>query len=293
MITELTANEWERVLAKHHDTNFFYDSNWLTLVTKCFHLKNHFLKVTIGAYDYYLMVQEKDGLGFCPFMGYITIVSTSSIVSLSTVTTIRLLAEQHLNISVTRMMLHPKQQFTGHLSDFICQKNACIELKDSIEQQMQMAQKQTRNSLQYALKHGVSVKPIPQQDLGLFYNLYLETMKRVHSDYETPLQLFEGLFSMNNVLILGAYINGRLLAVGVYLIKKPGMYYWWNCSNEAGLKNCCNYALIYKSLSRAIAMQCTFYDMSTSHTPAIELPKLKWGAQREPFFTFKAPIPVV
>lgn len=287
MIKELTKQQWNKIIEKFQVENFFYDSNWLDLTARCFGLTNHFVEVEVKQNKYFLILQTKAATGYCPFIGYTTLLSRQKNTSLETVQRILEDLEHHYSMTVLRTKLHPKQEFVVDKSLFTTERNASIPIPADIKKHMQLVHKNTRTSVRYALKHGITIQPLKTNHLHSFYEMHTETMKRVKSTYQTPLELFEGLLAMKNVLMWGAFKDNSLIAASVFFVQGRGMYYWWNCSNAEGKKYCGNYLLIYEAICHAQSINCTYLDMSSSHTPQVELPKLRWGAIIEPFYTLK------
>lgn len=260
-------------------SNFFYTKEWLDITQKIFGLDYFFLKIFDEDKTYYFCFQYKDGKAYSSFIGYGGIISQTPIEMSRNLQLIKTL-EKKYKVVFQRIKLFPKQQWTKIDKNFICDNTVIIPLKLNMESQEKVFHKSIRTAIKYAIKHNITVRQLIKDDIKDFYVFYKTTMERVHSEYLTSIELFEELTQINSCLFLGAFVKDQLIAGSIYLLCNEGVFYWWNSSDEEYRRLCPNHVLLYQAIKGAINSGATFFDMASSHSEAIERPKLRWSAIR-------------
>jgi lipid II:glycine glycyltransferase (peptidoglycan interpeptide bridge formation enzyme) len=112
-------------------------------------------------------------------------------------------------------------------------------------------------------------------------------MDRVKSLYKTPESLFNQLFKFNNVNFIGAYINGNLEAVDVFLNQGKKSYYWWGTSTLTGRKYNANYLILFSTIKRLQKTGVKVLDMASSNNQGIVNFKTQWSTELKPFLLYQ------
>ncbi|OGI14835.1 hypothetical protein A3K63_03945 [Candidatus Micrarchaeota archaeon RBG_16_49_10] len=90
--------------------------------------------------------------------------------------------------------------------------------------------KKVRNSIRKAEKEGLKV--VQSFDLDAFYRIYRKTMKR-HGTPHHPKKLFREILQKCRGKIFFAEIEGKKVAVSLFLPSGRGLYYWVNASERS------------------------------------------------------------
>lgn len=287
-ITEISELKWIEILKKLDNNNFFQLPSFLAISAKHFKLKNRYFTIRKSQKKYYFSLQEDNAqISYAPFIGYGGVFSNESF-SFDINLEIKDVIEKKYNTRLKRIKVFPKQTFASSNNMFSStQYTAIVPIRKTMVEQEKYIHKKTRTAIRYALKHAVQIRKLEETDLDTFYGIYHKTMNRVNSSYFTPKDFFKDLVKIKNTLFLGAYIDNKLIAASIFLYCKDRMYYWWNSSDEEGKRLSANYALIYSALNFCVKNNFSFFDMASSHSLAIERPKLRWGAQLIPLMVIK------
>ena len=108
-----------------------------------------------------------------------------------------------------------------------------LDLDREVEDLWKVIGRKNRNMVRKAEKNGVEiVEAKNKNDLGIFYELYLKTMKKLGSPPQ-PYKFFEtiwNLFYPRNLIILLATCNGRCISGNLFFIHKDTIHHAYNCS---------------------------------------------------------------
>lgn len=284
-VEEITFDSWENIFNKSGSSNYFQSPEWLRLQSSTFNLKNLFYKIDVLDKSKYISFQEKEGNIYSSFIGYGGFLTRDGeIENLGLIhQTLNTISGKY-NFKVGRVKLNPFLNYIGIQHPFIKSDTVILKMEDSLEKQEQKFNKKTRNLVRKSIKNGLIVKKISLDEVDLFYRFYKTTMERVGSNYLTSIDLFKKFTETDNVDFLGAYLKNKLVAGSIFLTCNDAMYYWWNSSSQEGRLFGANYILIFNAIKNAIKRNINFLDMASSHSKSIEEPKLKWGAERVPYY---------
>ncbi len=284
-IQETDARTWPEITKLYANDNFFQQSDWLNLVADEFNLTNRYYQVTIANdLDLFLCIQAKNNSGYCNFIGYGGPISSEAMTP-DLVSTLIISIEKKYGIIIKRMKLFPVQNTSALALSQNWQREQASILKITKDWDTKL-QKQTKYSINYAVKNGVVTKKLNDNDISRFYEIYSETMGRVKSTYKTPESLFRRLCSFPNVDFVGAFINGRLEAVCVFLNQTERSYYWWACSSSIARKYNANYLIMFTEIKKLRQEGVSALDMASSNNEGVANFKAQWGAEDVPFLIY-------
>jgi hypothetical protein len=284
-IEEIDLKDWQQVVDTLMKDNFFQQPNWLNLVSSEFGLINHYLKITINDSMLFLSIQIKNDLGYSNFIGYGG-PATSTSLTIGLLTHLIAGIEDQYKIIIVRMKLFPVDVITSPLQkNWKTEHASVLKIYPEWEQKIK---KQTLYSIKYAIKNGVEVKQINKKDLVRFYEIYQENMDRVKSSYKTPESLFNQLFEFSNVNFIGAFINGNLEAVDVFLNQGERSSYWWGTSTLVGRKYNANYLILFLTIKELQKTGIKVLDMASSNNQGISNFKAQWNAELKPFLLYQS-----
>lgn len=283
-IQEIDVRTWQQAIDVHAKDNFFQQSAWLNLVSNEFGLINHYLKVMMNDSEMFLNLQREDNVGYSNFIGYGGPV-TSTPLTLKLLTNLIVGIENQYKIIITRMKLFPDDIVTSSLREnWSIEYASILKIKPDWEAKLS---KQTRYSIKQAIKNGVEVRLIDKIHLGRFYEIYSETMDRVKSSYKTPESLFRRLFEFSNADFVGAFIDGKLEAICVFLNQAERYYYWWGASTLTGRKYNANYLILFSKIKKLQEIGTRVLDMVSSNNQGVSDFKAQWGAELKPFLLYQ------
>lgn len=283
-IQEVNSETWQQEVGVLIKDNFFQQPNWLNLVSSEFGLVNHYFKITTNNFVLFLSIQIKNNLGYSNFIGYGGPVTSTSL-TMELLTDLIIGIENQYKITIVRMKLFPSDVIASPLQKNWKTEHASV-LKIYPEWE-QTIKKQTLYSIKYAIKNGVEVKQINKKDLVRFYEIYQENMDRVKSSYKTPESLFDQLFEFPNVNFVGAFVNGNLEAVDVFLNQGERSSYWWGTSTLVGRKYNANYLILFLTIKELQKNGIKVLDMASSNNQGIGNFKAQWNAELKPFLLYQ------
>lgn len=137
-----------------------------------------------------------------------------------------------------------------------------LDIKKSEDEILRQMRKTTRYLIKRAQKIGVEIKPIPKENLDLFYRLYLDTAKRHHFVPFSFEYLKKEVESFgNNALILGGYFKEKLLAGGVFIFWQKISFYHHGASSKEFSQIPVSYLLQWKAILEAKKRGCQKHDL--------------------------------
>lgn len=283
-IQEIDVEAWQQAVDAHAKDNFFQQTAWLKLVSNEFGLVNRYLKAIINGSDVFLSLQIKDSIGYSNFIGYGGPV-TSTPLTLELLADLIVAIENQYKIIIVRMKLFPDDILSSSLlASWKIEDASILEVNPNWEEKLP---KQTRYSIKQAVKNRVEVRKIEKIHLGRFYEIYSETMDRVKSSYKTPESLFRQLFEFPHVDFIGAFIDGKLEAICVFLNQGERSYYWWGSSTLAGRKYNANYLILFSEIKKLQKTGVRVLDMASSNNQGISNFKTQWGTELKPFLLYQ------
>ncbi|MBI5358352.1 peptidoglycan bridge formation glycyltransferase FemA/FemB family protein [Candidatus Amesbacteria bacterium] len=287
-IVQTDIEEWSEKFNSCHTSNYFYSPNWLEIQSRIFNLNNIFFKIKDNKSVLYISFQEKSRhlySGFIAYGGFMVADGLKIDINILS-QTLDCLESEH-GFTISRLKSFPLIGFEGNMGLFKSSETALLRINDnSIEQDRHM-DKKTRNLIKMAISNKVHVKPININEVNTFYAFYKETMLRVGSKYFTPISLFEYFCQNDESNFLGAYLDDELIAGSVFMNCRDVMFYWSNSSSSKGRSLDANYLIIKHAIDLARGQKRLFIDMGSSHSPNIQIPKLKWGAELTKFITLE------
>lgn len=151
----------------------------------------------------------------------------------------------------------PRNQFA--------QSNILLDITKSEDELLSNMHKKHRYNINYAIKHGTSVKVAEsEKDFDDFYNLFEQTAQR-QKYYVRPKEYYKilwDLFKPRNLCeILTAYNGGNPLASWMFLIYEDVLYYPYGGSSEE-MKNLQSSNLVaWEGILLGKKRGCTLFDM--------------------------------
>src|SRR3989344_104517 len=286
-IERIDTTAWEKNVLGHAKENVFVQP-WLLQVTdEIFGLETMYLALYPENEHsvHYVVLQKKEHSAWAPFLGYGEIVADGILSEREVYLDIKAM-EKDCNIEIQRIKFSP--HIVLHDTCLLRKEQASIlSLGGRPNQYIENFSKTVRTGIRYAQKHGIQIRLLTKHDLNAFYDVYLETARRVRSDYITPRSLFERLLDSENSYGMGAFSNGILVAGSIFLQNGSSAFFWWNASSEAGRMLQANYLLMDASLRESRMRGVRSIDTASSHTPSIKRTKKQWGAVDTPFFSYE------
>lgn len=166
---------------------------------------------------------------------------------------------------------------------------AVLDLDEFRKKKISVFQGKVRTAIRSAAKKGVIVKRCcSEAELETFYDLYVETMKRVEANYLTAIEFMGEIIFDSKIgnLILAKYDN-KIIAGSLFLESDKQTFYWINASSyEHRILNA-NYAILYYAICEAIEKGKRYFNFGYSHKESIQKSKMAWGCELVPYIVLK------
>ena len=153
--------------------------------------------------------------------------------------------------------------------------------------------KYIRRDVRKAEKSGVTIRPgSSAEDVRLFYDLYVASMKRNRAAAKYPLQWFRVLCEGGPGESLGtirfAVLDQTTIAGLVLIHSASTTHYLHNGSRGEFLKYCPNELLVHSSIEEALDRRSSFFDFMGSDPSDASLLKFKekWGSHSRDSYTY-------
>jgi len=153
--------------------------------------------------------------------------------------------------------------------------------------------KNIRRDVRRAQKSGVTIRHgDSEEDVHLFYKLYIASMERNQAMAKYPLRWFEAIHEigaqkrLSSILI--AELNGTPIAGTVLVYSTSCTHYLHNGSQYEFLKFCPNELLVHSSIENAVEKNISFFDFMGSDPRDLSLLRFKekWGSQSKDLQTY-------
>ena len=137
-----------------------------------------------------------------------------------------------------------------------------------------------RNMIRKAQSAGIEVRPLGTDQFDIFVKIYLNTMKKLGAEdyYFFNEDYFNGLKSIisERGIILGAYLDGRVIACSAFFYYENYFHYHLSGSDEKYLKLAPNNLLLYKAIEAGLEKGCTIFHFGGGRTEAPDDSLLKF-----------------
>jgi lipid II:glycine glycyltransferase (peptidoglycan interpeptide bridge formation enzyme) len=112
-----------------------------------------------------------------------------------------------------------------------------------------------------------------------------DTQKRVGAPYCTNFDFFSLICSSEKHMVLGAYIDDRLIGISVFLIDEAEVFYYLNGTDIEFRNFSQNYLMLWHAIKYSAANNIKFFNLGASHYNALKDFKKKWGTKEYKMLT--------
>ncbi len=148
--------------------------------------------------------------------------------------------------------------------------------------------KTLRHSIKKAENEKIKLEKCENQnDLRLFYNLYLKTIKR-HKTIAYPFSFFKYFFNSSNVEIVLAKYEDRIIAGSIFLFYNKFVHYFLNASDYNYRDKKPTYLILWNQIKSCLQKEHKVFDLGgTGRDSQLEVFKRGWGTQKYTIFELK------
>lgn len=278
-IVQINSHEWSVAFHKCRTSNYFFSPDWMQIQATTFQLINLFYLIEVEERKLYIPFQKNNQQLFSNYIAYGGFMledgaSCDSDILLAVINEV----EIQTGCKLSRLKTYPLISYTTN-NKVTMQNTAVLSILDSQEAQLEHIHSNNKYQVKRSIAKEVYTKQLSLSEADVFYKLYIETMKRVGSKYLTPFSLFEFFLNSNDIITLGAYIDKKLIAGGVFPCCRNGVFYLINASSEKGRMLSANYLITSDIIQKSRKDSRTFLNFGSSHSDSILKVKLRWGAK--------------
>jgi hypothetical protein len=147
-----------------------------------------------------------------------------------------------------------------------------------------------RTDIRYSIKNGVYSREYEtQNDLLIFYNIYLDTMKRLNASYYTPFKMIEDAITKSKIakLYLAIY-QDNIIAGSIFLQSAYQSFYWINASEYKYRNLRGNYNILQYVVNKNANHNIKTINFGYSHNQNILNTKLAWGCSLVEYYDIES-----
>ena len=281
-IKKISKQRWDKESFRYTGYNFFCSSEWMSITSKVFIIKNYFYEISFNNKIIFLPIQKSGKRIYSNFVGYGGFLTNDKI-TVDELNEIIKITENKTGAKFIRIKFSPSSII--NTLDIHKELTSIIKI-DPFEKDEcgVILSKDIRYIIRNIDKKNIAIRTLLPSEITRAHHLHKATMKRVGAMYNTPVELFKRISKSKNAYFLGAFNKGILHAASIFLYDKNVMYYWWNMSDMFGRKKHLNHLLIKEALVLAKKRGLQQFDMASSHTESLRIFKRSWGAKEMPFF---------
>lgn len=148
--------------------------------------------------------------------------------------------------------------------------------------------KTLRHSIKKAEKEKVKLEKCKNEnDLRLFYNLYLKTIKR-HKTIAYPFSFFKYFFNSSDAEIILAKYENRIIAGSIFLFYDKFVHYFLNASDYNYRNKKPSYLILWNQIKNCLGKDYQIFDLGgTGKGSQLEVFKRGWGTKKYTIFELK------
>jgi predicted N-acyltransferase len=253
----------------------FHDLKWLKSVEKIYSLKMMSFKAGNSEIPFFLidkMGKRLVSLPYCDYGGPAQDVGTLDFTMIDK-------AARDLDVDCVEIR-NPGERMEKVLSQngFAAGKEFDmfeINLKTTKERLWKSLNKKIRNGLRKAKREGLNVNII--DDMPSFYRLYAKSRKRLGTPHH-PMEFFEETLKNCEHKMLFAELNGKKIAVSIFLLHNKRIYYWVNASDPKHVSMNPNDLIIHETAMWGIENRFESLELGVSRPmEGTHLFKKKWA----------------
>lgn len=160
--------------------------------------------------------------------------------------------------------------------------------KKSEEQLWQGLRKTLRHSIRKAEKSGMEIKECAdKKELKDFYKLYLKIAKKNKAP-AYPFCFFEYFLGADDVEIVLAKYNSKIIAGSIFLFYDKFIHYFINASDKKYRNICPNYLIIWEQIKKYLGKDIQVFDFGgTREDSPLAIFKRGWGGSTYPILELK------
>lgn len=285
--------KYQELLDKVLFKTFFHSLNWEEFLEKEFKwLKfEHYLykdEAVLSLARYNFLGKEKlISHPFCEYGGVLPLKTNISGRELK----INLFKEFKLELKIK---FHP--EIPKHFKEFGLKEpesaNDTYFIEDIDKKNEQEIYSSFRKTLRHSIKKAENEKIKLEKcknenDLRLFYNLYLKTIKR-HKTIAYPFSFFEYFFKFSNAEIVLAKYEDRIIAGNIFLFYDKFVHYFLNASDYNYRNKRPTYLILWNQIKNCLQKEYKAFDLGgTGRNSQLEIFKRGWGTKKYPIFELK------
>lgn len=167
--------------------------------------------------------------------------------------------------------------------EYVPKKTLVIDLRIGEEAVWNNFKGRARNMIRKSEKNGVVTRIIEPQyiDMENYYKMLLETFKKQGLQPPHPLSFFKSICDFlvpgDNVLVIFAEREDRLVAGGIFLCSKDRMMYLSGAANNEGLKFAASSLIQWEAIKKALKLGVKEYDLGGVGVSKIDKFKESFG----------------
>jgi hypothetical protein len=160
--------------------------------------------------------------------------------------------------------------------------------KKNVDQVYSSFRKTLKHSIKKAENEKIKLEKCKNQnDLRLFYNLYLKNIQR-HKTIAYPFSFFKYFLNSSNAEIILAKYENKIIAGSVFLFYDKFVHYFLNASDYNYRNKKSSYLILWNQIKNCLQKQHKIFDLGgTGRNSQLEVFKRGWGTRKYTIFELK------